>query len=52
MYGEDMTLNVEQVNELVKFINRNPELYMARDMYRMAESARAHDDAIIINADW
>ena len=52
MYGEDMTLSKEQVSELIKFIDRNPELYMARDIYRMVETARVHDDAIIINADW
>ena len=52
MYGEDMTLSKEQVNELIKFIDRNPELYMAQDIYRMVETARVHDDAIIINADW
>ena len=52
MYGEDMTLSKEQVNELIKFIDRNQELYMAQDIYRMVETARVHDDAIIINADW
>ena len=52
MSGEDMTLSKEQVNELIKFIDRNPELYMAQDIYRMVETARVHDDAIIINADW
>ena len=52
MYGEDMTLSKEQVNELIKFIDRNPELYMAQDIYRMVETARVHDDAIVINADW
>ena len=52
MYGEDMTLSKEQVNELIKFIDRSPELYMAQDIYRMVETARVHDDAIIINADW
>ena len=52
MYGEDMTLSKEQVSELIKFIDRNPELYMAQDIYRMVETARVHDDAIIINADW
>ena len=52
MYGEDMTLSKEQVNELIKFIDRNLELYMAQDIYRMVETARVHDDAIVINADW
>ena len=52
MYGEDMTLSKEQVNELIKFIDRSPELYMAQDIYRMVETARVHDDAIVINADW
>ena len=52
MYGEDMTLSKEQVSEIIKFIDRNPELYMAQDIYRMVETARVHDDAIIINADW
>ena len=52
MYGEDMTLSKEQVNELIKFIDRNPELYMAQDIYRIVETARVHDDAIVINADW
>ena len=52
MYGEDMTLTKEQVNELIKFIDRNPELYMAREVYRMVETARVNDDKIIINADW
>ena len=52
MYGEDMTLSKEQVNELIKFIDRNPELYMAQDIYRMVETARVHDDKIVINADW
>ena len=52
MYGEDMTLSKEQVSELIKFIDRNPELYMAQDIYRMVETARVHDDAIVINADW
>ena len=52
MYGEDMTLSKEQVSELIKFIDRSPELYMARDIYRMVETARVHDDKIVINADW
>ena len=52
MYGEDMTLSKEQVNELIKFIDRNPELYMAQDIYRMVETARVHDDKIVINANW
>ena len=52
MYGEDMTLSKEQVSELIKFIDRNPELYMARDIYRMVESARIDGDKIVINADW
>ena len=52
MYGEDMTLSKEQISELIKFIDRNPELYMAQDIYRMVETARVHDDAIVINADW
>ena len=52
MYGEDMTLSKEQVNELIKFIDRNPELYMARDIYKIAETARIDGDKIVINADW
>ena len=52
MYGEDMTLSKEQVSELIKFIYRNPELYMARDIYRMVETARIDGDKIVINADW
>ena len=52
MYGEDMTLSKEQVSELIKFIDRNPELYMARDIYRMVETARIDGDKIVINADW
>ena len=52
MYGEDMTLSKEQISELIKFIDGNPELYMAQDIYRMVETARVHDDAIVINADW
>ena len=52
MYGEDMTLSKEQVSELIKFIDRNPELYMARDIYRMVESARIDGYKIVINADW
>ena len=52
MYSKDMMLNNEQVNELIKFIDRNSELCMAQDIYRMAESARIDGDKIIINADW
>ena len=52
MYGDDMYLSKEQISELIKFIDRNLELYMARDIYRMVETARVHDDKIIINADW
>lgn len=52
MYGEDMILNKEQVNKLIKFLDRNPEVYMAKSIYNMAESDRIDNDAIIINADW
>lgn len=52
MYGKDMMLNKEQVNELIKFIDRNSELCMAQNIYGMAESARIDGDQIVINADW
>lgn len=52
MYGKDMILNKEQVNELIKFLDRNPEVYMAKSIYNMDESDRIDNDVMIINADW
>lgn len=54
MYGKDLGLSDEQVDELFKFVNR-PDV---NDMCQMdcvsnlVESARIDGDKIVINADW
>ena len=54
MYGKDMALNDEQVGKLFKFVN-HPDFEgwgQMDSVSRLIQSARVHDDAIIINADW
>ena len=54
MYGEDMALNDEQVDELIKFVNY-PDfegLWQMDSVSRLIESARTNKDKIVINADW
>ena len=54
MYGKDMVLNDEQVEELVKFVNQSDldVLWQMSQTSRLIESARTDDDKIVINADW
>lgn len=54
MYGKDMVLNDEQVDELIKFVNQ-PDfegLWEMDSVSRLIEWARIDIDKIIINADW
>ena len=54
MYGKDMALNEEQVDELIKFVNL-PDfegLWGMDSVSRLIESARIDGDKIVINADW
>ena len=50
-YGKDMTLTVEQIDELFRFV-KNEELYnKAEAMNLIATAAYEHED-VVINADW
>ena len=54
MYGKDMALNDEQVDELSKFVNR-PDFegwWQMDQVSRLIQSARIDGDKIVINADW
>ena len=54
MYGKDMTLNEEQVDELIKFVNQpdfGSSLQMEQALW-LIESALSYKDKIVINADW
>ena len=54
MYGKDMMLNDEQVDELIKFVNQpdfGSSLQMEQVLW-LIESARIDGDKIVINADW
>ena len=54
MYGEDMVLNDEQIDELIKFVNQ-PDfegLWQMDQVSRLIQSARIDGDKIVINADW
>ena len=54
MYGEDMALNEEQVDGLIKFVNQ-PDfdgMWQMDSTSRLIESARIDGDKIVINADW
>ena len=54
MYGKDMALNDEQVDELFKFVNR-PDfdgLWQMDQTSWLIENARIDKDEIVINADW
>ena len=54
MYGKDMVLNDEQVDELIKFVNQ-PDfegLWEMDSVSRLIELARIDIDKIVINADW
>lgn len=54
MYGKDMALNDEQVDELIKFV-KQPDfgsLLQMKQILWLIESARIDGDKIVINADW
>ena len=54
MYGEDMVLNDEQIDELIKFVNQpdfGSSLQMEQALW-LIESALSYKDKIVINADW
>ena len=54
MYGKDMALNEEQVDELIKFV-KQPDfgsLLQMKQVLWLIESARIDGDKIVINADW
>ena len=54
MYGEDMALNDEQIDELIKFVNQpdfGSSLQMEQALW-LIESALSYKDKIVINADW
>lgn len=54
MYGKDMVLNDEQVDELINFVNQSDfgsSLQMEQVLW-LIESARIDGDKIVINADW
>ena len=54
MYGKDMVLNDEQIDELIKFVNQpdfGSSLQMEQALW-LIESALSYKDKIIINADW
>ena len=54
MYGKDMALNEEQIDELIKFVNQ-PDFGSSLQMdqvSRLIQSARIDGDKIVINADW
>ena len=54
MYGKDMVLNDEQVDELIKFVNKTElkDWYYITEVKDLIESARIECDKIVINADW
>lgn len=54
IYGMDMTLTDEQVNELSKFMNKTElkDWYYITEVKDLIESARIECDKIVINADW
>lgn len=54
MYGEDMMLTNEQVNELSKFVNKTTlkDWYSITEVKDLIERARVDGDNIVINADW
>ena len=54
MYGKDMVLNDEQVDELIKFVNKTElkDWYYITEVKDLVESARIDGDKIVINADW
>lgn len=54
MYGKDMVLNDEQIDELIKFVNQpdfGSSLQMEQVLW-LIESALSDKDKIVINADW
>ena len=54
MYGKDMALNEEQVDELIKFV-KQPDfgsLLQMKQVLWLIESALIDGDKIVINADW
>lgn len=54
MYGKDLELSNEQVDELFKFVNR-PDfegLWQMAQVSWLIQSARIDRDKIVINADW
>ena len=54
MYGNDMVLNDEQIDELIKFVNQpdfGSSLQMEQALW-LIESALSYKDKIVINADW
>ena len=54
MYGKDMVLNDEQIDELIKFVNQpdfGSSLQMEQALW-LIESALSYKDKIVINADW
>ena len=54
MYGKDMALNDEQIDELIKFVNQ-PDfdgLWQMEQALWIIESALSYKDKIVINADW
>ena len=54
MYGKDMALNEEQIDELIKFVNQpdfGSSLQMEQVLW-LIESALSDRDKIVINADW
>ena len=54
MYGKDLVLNDEQVDELIKFVNKTElkDWYYITEVKDLIESARIDGDKIVINADW
>ena len=54
MYGMDMTLTDEQVNELSKFADKTElkDWYYITEVKDLIRSARINGDKIVINADW
>ena len=54
MYGKDMVLNDEQVDELIKFVNQPSfeGLWQMDQVLWLIESALSDGDKIVINADW
>ena len=54
MYGKDMALNDEQVDELIKFVKKPDfgSLLQMKQVLWLIESARIDGDKIVINADW